>query len=148
MTDMPARVAPRRVLHYNLRFKHEIKAVMPIHLITEKATPQQIGEMLMELDSYIKLAVDVERAILAGGGELHADCESVLLKNGSRQEDIWGADWFPYTQETTFESLINIRYRQNNFSMKIESEELQQKVRKITEDLLGGVTVDRSEKTP
>jgi hypothetical protein len=45
--------------------------------------------MLEELETYIKLAVDVERNILAGGGEYHADCEEVLLENGSRQEDIW-----------------------------------------------------------
>ena len=52
---------------------------MPIHLITEKATPEQIAGMLEFLESYIKLAVDVERRILTGGGKLHADCEEVLL---------------------------------------------------------------------
>ncbi len=35
-----------------------------------------MSEMMVVLGSYIKLAVDVERSILAGGGELHADCES------------------------------------------------------------------------
>ena len=53
--------------------------------------------MLEILSSYIKLAVDIERGILAGGGEVHADCESVLLENGSKQVDIWGADWYPFT---------------------------------------------------
>ena len=43
----------------------------------------------------MKLAVDLERRILAGGGALHADCEAVLLGAGSRQEDVWGADWVP-----------------------------------------------------
>jgi hypothetical protein len=46
--------------------------------------------MLEELGIYIKLAVDVERNILAGGGEYHADCEEALLEDGSRQEDVWG----------------------------------------------------------
>ena len=45
----------------------------------------------------LKLAVDIERGILAGGGELHADCEAVLLGNGSKQVDIGGADWYPLT---------------------------------------------------
>lgn len=40
----------------------------------------------------IKLAVDVTREILAGGGELHFDCEQLLLDDGSQQENIWGAD--------------------------------------------------------
>ncbi|MCZ6821254.1 MAG: DUF5674 family protein, partial [Calditrichaeota bacterium] len=46
-----------------------------IHLILKKTTPGQIDEMLEELDPIIKLAVDTRRQILAGGGEMHADCE-------------------------------------------------------------------------
>ncbi|MEG4816933.1 DUF5674 family protein [Microcoleus sp. K5-D4] len=68
-----------------------------INLIQERATKEQLEEMLEILSSYIKLAVDIERGILAGGGELHADCEAVLLENRSKQVDIWGADWYPLT---------------------------------------------------
>jgi Protein of unknown function (DUF5674) len=50
-------------------------------------------EKLQGLETYVKLAVDLERRILAGGGALHADCEAALLEDGSRQEDVWGADW-------------------------------------------------------
>jgi hypothetical protein len=39
-------------------------------------------QMLEALGIYIKLAVDIERQLLAGGGELHTDCEQTLLKNG------------------------------------------------------------------
>lgn len=63
-----------------------------IYIIRENATPQQIKEMLEMLQTYIKLAVDIDREILAGGGAMHADCESVLLDDGSQQEFIWGAD--------------------------------------------------------
>jgi hypothetical protein len=42
---------------------------MKIHILREHPTPQQIAEMLEELQTYIKLAVDVERGIVAGGGE-------------------------------------------------------------------------------
>ena len=58
---------------------------MKVHLLRDRATPEQVAEMLEELQSYIKLAVEVERSIVAGGGEWHADCEQVLL-NGSGQE--------------------------------------------------------------
>ncbi|HMM78653.1 MAG TPA: DUF5674 family protein [Pyrinomonadaceae bacterium] len=51
---------------------------MKIHLIDRKVTDEQLAEMLEALDTYVKLAVDVERRILAGGGELHADCKSGL----------------------------------------------------------------------
>jgi len=69
-----------------------------IHIVRRLATPVMMSEMLQSLDSYVKLAVDVRREVLAGGGELHADCEQVLLKDGSHQEDIWGADWLPFSQ--------------------------------------------------
>jgi hypothetical protein len=106
-----------------------------IYLLTKKASPEQIDEMLQTLQSYIKLAVDIEKKILAGGGVLHADCEAVLLESGSLQEDIWGADWIPKTREVTFESLINIRPRQNNFSVEVENEDLRNKIAEIVRNI-------------
>lgn len=108
-----------------------------IHLIQSRATQEQIDEMLQMLEVYIKLAVDIQREILAGGGALHADCESVLLDDGSKQEDIWGADWNPQTQEVTYEALINIRPRQNNRSMEILDPTIRERVAQITRRLLG-----------
>ena len=87
----------------------------------------------------MKLAVDLERRILAGGGALHADCEAVLLGAGSRQEDVWGADWVPSAQQVTFESLIDIRPRQNNPSLEILDPTVKQWVTEIVTSLLGGV---------
>ncbi|PSB53019.1 hypothetical protein C7B67_04705 [filamentous cyanobacterium Phorm 6] len=108
-----------------------------INLIQERATKEQLEEMLEILSSYIKLAVDIERGILAGGGELHADCEAVLLENGSKQVHIWGADWYPLTQEVGYESLINIRPRQNNRSMEIQDPMIRDRVAQIVQRLLG-----------
>jgi hypothetical protein len=108
-----------------------------INLIQERATKEQLEEMLEILSSYIKLAVDIERGILAGGGELHADCEAVLLETGSKQVDIWGADWYPLTQEVGYESLINIRPRQNNRSMEIQDPMIRDRVAQIVQRLLG-----------
>jgi Protein of unknown function (DUF5674) len=110
-----------------------------IHIIREHASSEQMREMLEMLESYVKLAVDIERGILAGGGAMHADCEAVLLEDGSRQEFIWGADWNPSAQQVTFESLINIRPRQNNPSMEILEPKIREQVTKITMNLLGGV---------
>ena len=98
-------------------------------------------EMMVNLGSYIKLAVDVERSILDGGWELHADCESVLLENGSLQDNVWGADWFPFTQETTYESMINYRPRLGFDSMELQDEKLRFRIKEIAETLLGGVNI-------
>ena len=109
---------------------------MTIHIVRQRATEKEINEMLEELKTYIKLAVDVERNILAGGGEYHADCEEVLLEDGSRQEDIWGADWYPEHRKVEFGALINIRPHQGNRSMEIEDPKLRDRIETITRVLL------------
>lgn len=112
---------------------------MALIIIREQATPAQMRQLLEALGIYIKLAVDIKHCILAGGGELHADCEQLLLANGSEQVNIWGADWYPFNQSVGYESIINIRPSANNRSMKIQSVELQAQVEEIVQTLLGGV---------
>jgi len=109
-----------------------------IHVIRERATPQQLQEMLEALQTYVKLAVDVRRRVVAGGGEMHADCEAALLEGGSQQADIWGADWIPESQEVRFESLINIRPKLGNRSMTIADPLLRSTIEEIVRERLGG----------
>ncbi len=107
-----------------------------IHIIRSHASQQQLNEMLETLGGYIKLAVDIRRGILAGGGVLHADCESALLEDGSQQADVWGADWNPEARQVTFESLINIRPQQNNRSLEITDPGIRDQVDRIVRQLL------------
>ena len=110
-----------------------------IFLLTQKANPTQLEGMLHEYSSMIKIAVDTRLAILAGGGEMHADCEQVLLEHGSEQDDIWGSNWYPAEQRIEFEALINIRPRLGNRSIVIQNEGVRTKVEVVTRELLGGV---------
>ena len=107
-----------------------------IHLIQSKTDSKKIQEMLEFLEEYIKVAVDIRREILAGGGIMHADCEHVVLESGSKQQDVWGADWYPKEKRVVFGSLINIRPRQNNRSMQIENEKIKDSVEKVIRKLL------------
>ncbi len=75
---------------------------MKIHILRRIATEAEIRDMLETLQTYIKLAVDVERGVLAEGGEYHADCEEILLEDGSLQESLWGADWYPDARTVGF----------------------------------------------
>ncbi len=110
-----------------------------ILLVQSRASRQQVVEMQVALETYIKLAVDIRREVLAGGGIMHADCEAMLLQDGSRQEDVWGADWDPAAQVLTFEALINIRPAQGNPSMQILDSEIRDAVARIVHNLLGGI---------
>ncbi len=111
-----------------------------IHILDRQASESDITEMLEALGSYIKLAVDVSRGVLAGGGEMHADCESALLDKGSRQEDVWGADWFPVSQDVRYESLINIRPGLGNRGLTIQDQELRNRVYAVVMMVFGGST--------
>lgn len=110
-----------------------------ILIIRSRAKTAQMRQMLEALGIYIKLAVDIERRIIAGGGELHADCELVLLTDGSQQANIWGADWYPLKQTVGYESLINIRPSVDNRSMDIQNPALREAIDQIVQSLLSGV---------
>jgi hypothetical protein len=110
-----------------------------IHILKEKATPAQIQELLERYESMIKIVVDIRRRVISGGGEMHADCKSALLDDGSEQDDLWGANWYPNEQRIEFESLINIRPRLGNRGILIQDENLRKQLETVTRDILGGV---------
>ena len=91
-------------------------------------------------EDMVKYVVDLARDIAAVGGELHADEEALLIEDGSRQDDLWGANYYPGRGAADcieFTSLINIRPARGNRSMLIEDETLRARVREITYALIG-----------
>src|SRR5262245_40584178 len=91
-------------------------------------------------ENMVKYVVDIERRVAAVGGELHADAEQVLLQNGSRQPDLWGANYYPGKGPDgciEYTSLINIRPAQGNRSMLIADPAIRERVRDITSALIG-----------
>jgi hypothetical protein len=89
----------------------------------------------------VKVVVDVRRGVVALGGELHADAEALLLEQGSRQDDLWGANYFPGLGPERcleFTALINIRPAQGNRSMEIQSQEAREHVRRLVHAIVGG----------
>ncbi|RJO63675.1 MAG: hypothetical protein C4540_06555 [Candidatus Omnitrophota bacterium] len=91
--------------------------------------------MAEDLKGYIKIVVDVKRKVLAAGGEKHVDGERLLLEDGSRQEDLWGAGLDLETGEMDFDSLINLRPSQNR-SREILDEEIRKKAENLIQSLL------------
>jgi hypothetical protein len=89
----------------------------------------------------VKAVVDIERGILIVDSELHVDQEQLLLEQGSNQKDLWGINLYPQKFESDgfieFDSMINIRPRQQNMSRGIENEEIKHR---ITELVLGKIT--------
>ena len=50
---------------------------------------------LAHFTEMMKYVVDIERRLVALGGELHADAEELLIAHGSRKGDLWGANYYP-----------------------------------------------------
>jgi hypothetical protein len=88
----------------------------------------------------VKYVVDVERGVIAIGGELHADAEAVLLADGSQPTDLWGANYYPGRGKEEcieYTSLINVRPAAGNRAMELADPDLRGRVRQRTFELLG-----------
>lgn len=110
---------------------------MPIIIIrNRKATKKELDNMSYELGDYIKVVVDVEKGILAGGGGMHYDEEQLLLEYGCKQKNLWGGGIDFTTNEIDYNSMINIRPNENNPSRDILSEDLRKKFKEIVEEIL------------
>jgi hypothetical protein len=103
--------------------------------------PSEVARLVqLFFGDMVKYVVDVERRIAAVGGQLHADAEQLLLEAGSRQVDVWGANYYPGRGPDDcieYTALINIRPAQGNRSMLIADETIRGQVRDITFALIG-----------
>ena len=106
----------------------------------EPITKKKLEEIAQnQFGDFVKAAVDIERKIMAIGGELHADVEAILLADGSRQEDVWGINLYPDTSAhelIEFNSMINIRPSLGNRSRGVENPALQGKIREVVRVLV------------
>ena len=112
-----------------------------ILVITSRIDPAQLRRLVgAYFTDMVKYVVDVRRRVVGIGGELHADAEHLLLEDGSRQEDVWGANYYPGEGPEgciEYTALINIRPAQGNRSMEVADESTRLAIREITFELIG-----------
>ena len=113
---------------------------MIIKIIKEKISSQELKGIAEEtFGNMVKSAVDVEREILAVGGELHSDAEAILIEDGSKGNNVWGVNIYlnkPKKERIEFSALINIKPLSGNLSMEIQSPEIIKKITKIVDRLI------------
>jgi len=107
-----------------------------------------VGESYLEkflgqpFEGVVKLVVDIEKEIMAVGGELHSDGAEILIEQDSDSRNLWGGNFYPLLkdQEQKIEliSLINIKPGLGNLDMKIQNFETAKRVRAIVEKLIYG----------
>lgn len=113
---------------------------MTIEIISQKIDKNHLLRLAQEnYGEMVKCVADIERRILALGGELHADAESVLLEDGSRQENLWGFNIYvdkPETERLEYSSFINIRPSSGNRAMEVQDKELRDRIKEVVDSLV------------
>lgn len=106
-------------------------------ILKKKITLSELKEIAGHIfGDMVKAVADVDKQILAIDAELHSDLESELLANGSNQESLWGFNLYPEESEDfiEYDSLINIRPRQNNRSRDVEDPVIREKIVEIVKE--------------
>ena len=111
-----------------------------ILVIKESTDAARLKELAAEtFGDMVKAVVDIRRHMIALGGELQADEEMALFEHGSQQADLWGINIYPNKQRSEwieFDSVINIRPRQNNRSRYVEDKATRETITRIVDSLI------------
>lgn len=112
-----------------------------IVLLTARIEPERLAAIVRAtFVDMAKFVVDLERGVIAVGGELHADAEARLLEDGSVPAALWGANYYPGRgpeECIEYTSLINIRPATGNPGMEVEDLAVRERIRTLVFALLG-----------
>ena len=111
--------------------------------LADRNNPVTLGE-LREMAAgmfgdLVKAVVDLKREVMALDAELHADEEAFLIEHGSIQEDLWGINLYPALEGedfVEFDSLINLRPSQGNWSRSVEHSPTRERILGIVAQLV------------
>lgn len=113
---------------------------MNIRIITQPITRAEAKEIAKEFYvEMVKGVADIERGVIALGGEWHIDANQLLIQDGSKQSNVWGFN-FHFDRESKdaieYISLINIRPRDGNRDMIVQDEKRRDAMRSIIKKLI------------
>jgi len=115
---------------------------MTIEIICRPITRAYLSSLAeAQFGDMVKGVVDVERRVMAIGGELHADEEAALIEDGSAQTHLWGINLYPAERGDTwieFDSMINVRPSQGNRSRGVDDNALRDRIRQVVDGLVEG----------
>ncbi|MFA6587696.1 MAG: DUF5674 family protein [Patescibacteria group bacterium] len=111
-----------------------------IQLISKPLTKTELQDIANErFGDMVKGVVDVEKKVVALGGELHSDIEAFLLDHDSVQTNLWGINLYPameFPEMVEFDSMINIRPSQGNKSRGVEDVETQKRILEVVRSII------------
>ncbi len=112
-----------------------LRVSMNIQVVENQITVDELRQIAKEFYvTMIKGVVDIDKEIIAFGGEYHMDANNILTAQGSDQNDVWGFNieldmprdsWIEYT------SLINIRPLAGNRDLEVQDARIRAKMKRI-----------------
>lgn len=118
---------------------------MDIRIVREPISDGDLQDLARAFHhTLVKGVADVDRRIIALGGEWHMDANNVLIADGSEQRNLWGFNVYPKERGDTaieYVSLINIRPAQRNTEMELADEGLRRAIRRIAMKLIPGLSL-------
>ena len=119
----------------------QVDQLMPeITLVNKPITLKELKNIAsLRYGDMVKAVVDISKGVMAIGASMHSDEEKFLLELESLQDDLWGINIYPDSPKENrieFDSMINIRPRQNNRTRGIEDIQLQSKIIEIVNGLI------------
>jgi hypothetical protein len=111
--------------------------MMEIRITKDKPiTAEELSELSREWHgTMVKCVADIERGVIALGGEWHMDANVRILTDGSQQRDVWGFNIYPKKRGDAaieYISLINVRPAQGNRNMEIADQTIRNRIRTLT----------------
>lgn len=104
-------------------------------LVTKKIHKNELQVIARgSFGNLVKAVVDVKKQIMVIDAELHSDQEAFLLEKGSKQNDLWGINLYPGRESggfIEFDSMINLRPTQNNYSRSVGDIKIQEKIKEL-----------------
>lgn len=111
-----------------------------IRIIKSKICQSEIKALCQaHFGTMVKFVVDVEQGLVALGGDMHADAETLLLEQGSKQSHLWGGNLYPWNapeNRIDYTSFINIRPMDDNMGMEVQNEKIRKKMQYFIETLV------------
>lgn len=114
---------------------------MPIRIVKEPVTRFELRQIAKErFGDLVKGAVDIEKKIMALGGELYVDEEVELIeKEKSKSENVWGINLYPDKEGEDFiefDSMINIKPNFGNRTRGVDNLEIKEKIISVVNKLI------------
>lgn len=107
----------------------------------DKIALAELTEMAQKMhEGIVKADVDLARGVIVIDMGMHADGEAYLLEAGSKQKDLWGINLHPdkYGSDefVEFDSMINLRPSQDNFSRGVDDEAVRSQIIELVDGVV------------